>query len=152
MDELKSILGYIIRIIDIYDSKVSELTLEKNPPDILCTPDLGNMSQYKIDSDKMKFAYDKGYVMGVDENNFGTGSLITREQMAVIIARCLNLKAEKELSCNDADKISDYAKDAVAALGEKGIMNGDDTGAFNPKNNATRAETAKVIYELTKLV
>ena len=61
MDELKSILGYIIRIIDIYDSKVSELALEKNPPDILCTPDLGNMSQYKIDSDKMKFAYDKGY-------------------------------------------------------------------------------------------
>jgi NTE family protein len=61
MDEIKSILGYILRVIDIYDSKVSELTLEKNPPDILCTPDLGNMSQYKIDSKQMQIAYEKGY-------------------------------------------------------------------------------------------
>ena len=61
MDEIKSILSYILRVIDIYDSKVSELTLEKNPPDILCTPDLGNMSQYKIDSKQMQIAYEKGY-------------------------------------------------------------------------------------------
>lgn len=100
----------------------------------------------------VSFAYDKGYVMGVDENNFGTGSLITREQMAVIIARCLELKASGEADCSDKDEISDYAKDAVAALGENKIMNGDDTGAFNPKNNATRAETAKVIYELIKFL
>lgn len=96
----------------------------------------------------VSYAYEKGYVMGVDENNFGTGSLITREQMAVIIARCLNLTANKEPDCADKDEISGYAKEAVAALGEKGIMNGDENGFFNPKNNATRAETAKVIYDL----
>lgn len=98
------------------------------------------------------FANEKGYVMGIDENNFGTGSLITREQMAVIIARCLDLKASDAPSCTDEAEISDYAKDAVAALGEKKIMNGDDTGSFNPKNHATRAETAKVIYELIKFL
>ena len=58
---LNTNFGYILRIIDVYDSKVNELNLEKNPPDILCTPDLGNMSQYKIDSEKLQFAYDKGY-------------------------------------------------------------------------------------------
>ncbi|MBR4419993.1 MAG: patatin-like phospholipase family protein [Clostridia bacterium] len=66
MDELKSIFGYILRIIDVYDSKVNELNLEKNPPDILCTPDLGNMSQYKIDSEQMQLAYKKGYESAIN--------------------------------------------------------------------------------------
>ena len=61
IDELKSILGYLLRVFDIYDSKVSEFCLKENPPDILCTPNLGDMSQYKILQQNMQFAYQQGY-------------------------------------------------------------------------------------------
>ncbi len=61
IDELKSMFHYLLRIIDIYDAKVSKNYLEKNPPDILCTPDLGDMSQYKIVPEQMMRAFNRGY-------------------------------------------------------------------------------------------
>ena len=61
MDEIKSIFGYFFRLIDVYDNQVNKLNLEKHPADFYCAPDMGDMSQYKIDSDKMQFAYQKGY-------------------------------------------------------------------------------------------
>lgn len=65
IDELKSIFGYMLRVFDIYDSEVSALNLKNNPPDILCTPDLGNMSQYKINPAQMEHAYNIGYESGL---------------------------------------------------------------------------------------
>ena len=47
---------------------------------------------------------------------------------------------------SDADEISDYAKDAVEKLSAAGIINGDESGKFNPKQSATRAETAKILW------
>ena len=66
IDELKSIFGYMLRVFDIYDSEVSALNLKNNPPDILCTPDLGNMSQYKINPAQMEHAYNMGYESGLN--------------------------------------------------------------------------------------
>ncbi len=61
MEEIKSILGYTLRIIDIYDSTVNDYALKQNPPDMLCVPELDDMSQYKIDSAQMQRAYEMGY-------------------------------------------------------------------------------------------
>ena len=49
-------------------------------------------------------------------------------------------------SFNDAQNISAYAKSAVAILNQKGIVNGMDGNKFAPKNSATRAEAAQIIY------
>ena len=61
MDELKSILGYLLRVCDIYDSKVNAYNLKEHKPDILCVPELEDMNKYKINPKELKFAYDKGY-------------------------------------------------------------------------------------------
>ncbi len=61
MDEIKSIFSYFFRLIDVYDSQVNKMNLEKHPADFYCAPAMGDMSQYKIDGDKMRFAYEKGY-------------------------------------------------------------------------------------------
>lgn len=61
IDEIKSIFNYFFRLIDVFDSQVNKLNLEKHPVDFYCAPSMGDMSQYKIDSAKMQFAYDKGY-------------------------------------------------------------------------------------------
>jgi hypothetical protein len=52
----------------------------------------------------------------------------------------------------DDEKISDWAKEAIYKLKEKGIMIGDEEGNFNPKDIITREEVAKVIAKLINLI
>jgi len=57
---------------------------------------------------------------------------------------------EEEKMYKDDVLIASWAKEAVYALKEKEIMQGDGTGNFNPKNPATREELAVAIYKLLK--
>lgn len=90
---------------------------------------------------------DAGLIKGVSAEEFGVGRNITREDMAVIVARAmkLDISAESEKFTDD-DEISDYAKDAVYAVKEKGVISGLGDGRFAPKMFATRAQAAKIIY------
>ena len=45
--------------------------------------------------------------------------------------------------------ISGYAKTAVHALANSGIVNGYDDGSFKPKNSATRAEVATMFMRMS---
>ncbi|MBE7050981.1 MAG: hypothetical protein E7395_00220 [Ruminococcaceae bacterium] len=95
--------------------------------------------------------YSSGISNGMDDTTFGTGANITRQDATVMIARILEKegllkKATNLTSFADDSDISDYAKDAVYSLRAMEIINGDDSGRFNPKSNITRAEIAKVIY------
>ena len=46
----------------------------------------------------------------------------------------------------DSNDISEYAKEAVSALTEKGIINGLSDGSFAPLSSLTRAQAAQLIY------
>lgn len=92
-----------------------------------------------------------GIVNGNSDGNFGVGENITREDAAVMIARAaavkdIKLEEENEIVFNDYGDIAGYARDGVSMLANAGIINGDDTGDFAPKNNLTRAEAAKLLY------
>lgn len=86
-------------------------------------------------------------------NNFLPNQPITREEMAYIAVKAYvnvtreNVKAGT-LLFKDANLVSDWAKDAVAIAQEKKIMNGTNEGFCKPKNYASRAEAAQVIYNL----
>lgn len=56
------------------------------------------------------------------------------------------LSEENTASFSDADEISEFAADGVAALSRAGIINGVGDGCFAPKATAKRAEAAKIIY------
>lgn len=86
-----------------------------------------------------------GVINGVSDDSFAPDAKITREQIAVIISRAMNLaeagSVEKYL--DDAD-ISSWAAPHIYAVKAAKIMEGAD-GKFAPKTNATRAEVAKVV-------
>ena len=66
--------------------------------------------------DSVAVAVSKGIVSGMDENSFGTGMNITRQDMAVILHRVADGKfAVKDAENQFADDIdiAKYAKDAV---------------------------------------
>lgn len=91
-----------------------------------------------------------GIVKGSD-GAFRPGDVITRQEASVIMARIASYKGivleEGSVEFEDADMISDYAKDSVNALGANGIIKGFD-GMFRPADSITRGETAVVIFRL----
>ena len=52
----------------------------------------------------------------------------------------------------DKEKISDYAIDAVEAMYRAGIVSGVGNGNFAPDMYATRAQAAKIIYEVIERI
>ncbi|KEO83301.1 hypothetical protein EL26_10005 [Tumebacillus flagellatus] len=92
-----------------------------------------------------------GLIKGTGNGQFGAGSNLTREDMAVIFGRALNLAAGKDvvtggaanLTFSDAADIADYAKDAVGTAFKLGYISGSN-GAFDPKGTATREQVASL--------
>ena len=90
-----------------------------------------------------------GITSGMGDGSFGVGANITREDMAVFLYKTALLKGislEGDKSFADASEISDYALESVSRLAAEGIINGVGENLFAPNANATRAESAKMIY------
>ena len=101
-------------------------------------------------------AVSKGIVKGIGDSNFGIGSNISRQDMAVLIERVL---AYKEIEMEkadvepfaDASSVADYAANAVANMKAIGLIQGYNNN-YNPKDNLTRAEAATVVATLLELL
>ncbi|MBO5008559.1 MAG: S-layer homology domain-containing protein [Clostridia bacterium] len=97
-------------------------------------------------------AYDSKIVTGISDTEFGIGTPISRQDMAVMAYRCAKACGMSlgmgELAFDDKSDIYPYAEDAAGALSMAGIINGFEDGTFRPQGLCTRAQAAKVIYEL----
>ena len=108
-------------------------------------------------TDAVYWARKNGIVNGVTDNEFAPNDNITREQMAAIIFRYAKYKNIAptdnwaiKLDYADLEEISDWAAEAVMYCKLKGLMQGKDNNMFDPKNSATRAETAAILQRLTE--
>ena len=107
-------------------------------------------------TDAVYAAWVMGVTNGVDAAHFGVGQPITREQMATLAERFMEVRFHVALKAaehpaaafTDADQVSDWAKDAAEAMRVSGVMQGDEQQRFCPQSNATRAEAAAVILRL----
>lgn len=100
-------------------------------------------------------AVESGIVNGKGDGTFGVGENITRQDMAAMAYRAAlkNISPDDETDIfDDFDSVDAYAKSAVAVMAQKGIINGKGNRMFCPLDNATRAEAAKVIFEIIQLV
>ena len=95
-------------------------------------------------------------ISGIDETHFGVGQNITRQDMAVMAYRAaLSGYFTEETPADrfeDYSKVADYAKDAVNVMVKNGIINGVDSQHFAPDAFATRAQAAKIIYDIYRLL
>lgn len=98
-------------------------------------------------------AFEAGYVQGISETEFGKGINISREDIAVMVARALGKEInEYKIEFTDADNISDYAVGSIGILCEAGIINGMGDGSFAPKQLCTRAQAAVIIYNMIESI
>lgn len=94
-----------------------------------------------------------GIVNGVSDTLFGAGDAITREQGAAMLYRMAVRQGTPpdgtgQARFADDDAISVYAAEAVYALKAGGILSGRGDNLFVPAGSMTRAEAAKMIYQL----
>ena len=94
-----------------------------------------------------------GIIAGRDDNSFGTGEGISRQDAAVMLFRGLSamgitLQKTQEVSFGDADTISRYAQAGVSALAEAGVISGMEDGRFAPQEGLTRAQAAQLLSNL----
>ncbi|MGP1569829.1 MAG: S-layer homology domain-containing protein [Eubacteriales bacterium] len=88
-----------------------------------------------------------GLMKGKGNNKMMPNAKVTREEISVILHRLLCIKGgnqEKLSNFSDSSNVSDWAKDAVSSLVDKGYMNGSD-GKLNPKVGISRAQLAKLM-------
>jgi hypothetical protein len=98
------------------------------------------------------WAHKKGIVSGYDDGTFKPDGDITRQEIAIIVAKYLKLKgistgAESQKFADD-DSIAIWAKDSANFLKSLGIMQGREGNEFDPKAGTSRAETAQLLMNL----
>lgn len=106
----------------------------------------------------VNWAAQNGIVEGVTATTFAPDTNINREQMAVIMAnyaKKLGYTVPKTLEAVtfvDNASISSWAKDAVRAMQQAGILAGKTNNRFDPAGTATRAEVATVLRRFVEIV
>ena len=86
-----------------------------------------------------------GWVRGTSATTFSPDAALTREQMAVLLARALGLSGGRAPSFTDASAIAPWAAPAVRAAVAAGYLEGFPDGSFDPGGTATRAQAAAVV-------
>lgn len=97
-----------------------------------------------------------GIVTGYEDGSFRPEASITREEMAAMLVRAFKAAGvevpEGEMTFADADEMGDWSVDLIASLVKMGIVSGRGNNRFVPRDNLTRAESAKVIYSAYKIM
>jgi hypothetical protein len=90
-------------------------------------------------------AVQAGLARGVSANRFDPGGTVTREEMAVLLARALRLSGSSALPFSDAAAVDGWAVAGIQAAVAAGYLSGLPGGSFDPRGPTTRAQAAKVL-------
>jgi hypothetical protein len=122
-------------------------------------PPTGSGGTFTDVTDPNRFYYDavmwasaNEIVTGYADGTFRPNAAITREQMAAIMHRYATFKG-RDMSTPgtvydtfpDRDNVAGYAANAMRWAVSWGVINGSD-GRLLPRNTATRAQVAQIIY------
>lgn len=87
-----------------------------------------------------------GYMSGMGDGTFGAANPITREQICVTLANYAGLTySGSSQAFSDDGSIASWAKNAVYACRERGLISGMGNNTFAPKDNAQRAQACVII-------
>lgn len=99
-------------------------------------------------------ANELGIVRGTSNTAFSPNEPITREQVAIILARAFDLMSKdsepKTTLYNDIANLSPYNQAAIGALYDHNLMKGYEGGQFKPKNYVTREMGAVIAVRLSE--
>ena len=99
----------------------------------------------------VSWGFVSGIIKGTSKTTFSPKAKISRQDIAVMIARYTEYMGysfgivNEPTEFTDAAEIAEYAEYAVSSMHRANIINGYGDGSFKPRGNATRAEAAKLL-------
>jgi hypothetical protein len=105
-------------------------------------------------SEAVQIAYDHGYITGQSDSVFNPTANITKQELAVVIERILVSNGFNKATTDytviypDAASIASWAKSSVSTITRENILESIPTEDFGATNEATRGETAVMLYNL----
>ncbi|MBO8172884.1 MAG: S-layer homology domain-containing protein [Bacillaceae bacterium] len=104
--------------------------------------------------DYVRAGVQEGYIQGYSDGTFRANDLMTREQMAVILAKTFEASEgpDADRVFTDQSQISDWALDAVHQLVISEIISGFENNTFRPKDPVTRAQAVTVLSRLQNVL
>ncbi|WP_141506254.1 InlB B-repeat-containing protein [Paenibacillus luteus] len=100
--------------------------------------------------DAVAQAVQAGIIKGFEDGSFRPNQAVTRSEIVVMISRMLNLKQDTNLATDfrDDPRIPYWAKGAVAALKNLGLIQGKGNNEFAPNDKTTRAEATTILVRM----
>ncbi len=101
--------------------------------------------------EEMSAAVYLGIFKGTTATTLAPGTYITRQEVFTAFARTLGLVAENAETYRvytDHNQVAVYARNAISALTEQGILHGVGNGRVAPRDPITREEAAQLFYAL----
>lgn len=109
--------------------------------------------------EEILLAHKAGLISGQTADAFAPDAAITRQEMACLFVRALNLTQQaystdtgKLAAMPDAGKVSGWAKESVAACVNAGLIAGTDGGRFAPAQTTSWAEAVVMLNRLYNLL
>lgn len=105
----------------------------------------------------VKLLWSMNIVSGKSETEFYPYDYITREEFSRILSEAYKQLSKNDLSdlsalqYKDKEQISDWAFDSVKEVTSLGLMQGDENGNFNPKDNITKEQVIVTLLRLHNL-
>ncbi len=99
--------------------------------------------------DEISATAELGIIKGYANGNFMSENLITREEIMIIISRCIGKESSKSVNFSDITSKYAYMKELKSAVAS-GIISGYADGSFRPKKSASRAECSAMLIRLLK--
>ena len=100
----------------------------------------------------VEVAKQQGLLVGDGKGNYMENEPLTKERLAVFIARIAAMNGIQldgaDVDIADYDSISPWARESVEALVGLGIMGLDENGSFNPKDAVTKSDVNFVLNAL----
>ena len=110
--------------------------------------DVGENDWFK---DSVRACVSNGIINGISDTEFGTGRYVTRQDAAAMLARMFNAPQPDDTEkFGDDAEIADYAKGGIYIVKAADMLGGYEDNTFRPNLPVTRAEAAKMIYNLLK--
>ncbi|WP_201782161.1 S-layer homology domain-containing protein, partial [Paenibacillus xylanivorans] len=113
-------------------------------------------------SDSVRRGLEMGIVQGRADGSFAANERITREDMAVMLNRAIQVMKQNASAADNSSSssgefsdnadIAAYAKQAVAAMQEQGLLKGMADGSFAPKQHANRAQGAVAVARMMEQI
>lgn len=107
-------------------------------------------------ANEVQMFVDLGIITGYKDGTLGGKNKLTRQQAAAMFVHMLEYMGvdttpKENVAFSDMDRIGDYAKEAVQFLAANGALNSGEHTKFNPYNNLTRAQMAKILIRSLRL-